>query len=446
MIAEGEPGTHRRLPPALRVRDFRLLWLATVMSNVVVPMQFITLTFWAVDTYPDQKVLYSGLIVATRGLGMLVFSLFGGALADRFERRHVLRCTEISTCALTGLMAVATLADPLGEGTIVLVLGLTFLAAATMAVDTPARSASIPVIVGPALTGRAIGLYNVALQLTFPIVLPLVGYLNGSIGPGKVLAVSLLAWVVILPLMFMLQYSSRVDASREAHRGGLFGDIREGLKYARRDAVITAVMAMVLVLQVIAMPGVGMLGPVWMTEVLDLSRAQFGFIAMLWGLGAFTSSLVFASLTRYTRRGSFLAALVIGFAAAAIIFGYSRSVPLTAAANFALGFAFTGMLVTSMTIVQYTVPEALRGRVMGLFPLAMGASMLNVGVVGALSEAVGLEVIVPLMGWVALASALAITAASPALRRVGREPDDRDGDLPTARDVVTVDSTEARVA
>ena len=80
--------------PSLQHRDFRLLLAATVMANLIMPMQFISLTFWAVDTYPGQKVLVSSLIVAARGAGMLTMSLFGGAIADRFERRKVLLVCE----------------------------------------------------------------------------------------------------------------------------------------------------------------------------------------------------------------------------------------------------------------------------------------------------------------------------------------------------------------
>ena len=445
MTVAGSFAHRSRLPSGLRslqVRDFRLLMGATVMQFLVMPMHLITLTFWAIDTYSDTGVLFSGLIVSVRGLGMLGFGLIGGAFADRFERRNVLRCTELSMFVLTALLACTVLFEPLGGATIVGVLFFVFLTAATMAVDTPARTASIPVIVPPADMGNAIGLNNIAQQITFPIVLPVVGALNSVLGPEKVLLLSLGAWAVILPLVFALRYSSRGAAPRRAS-GGIVRDIRQGLAYARRDSTILAVIAMIAVMQVVGMPGVGMLGPVWMTEVLDLSRSQFGFIASLWGLGAVVSSFTFAALARLTRRPLTLAVLVLVFAAGAIVFGHSRLIPLTAVSNFCLGFAMAGTLVTSISVVQYTVSDEMRGRVMGLFPLVMGLSMLNVLPVSAAGQLFGLEVVVPIMGWATLAIAGFITLSSPALRGGGSGGAHRTEDEPTA---LPAEQAPARIA
>ncbi len=399
-----------------RHRDFSLLMAATVFQNLVMPMQFITLTFWSIDNYPGEKVLFSGLIVAVRGIGMLIFSLLGGAIADRFERRKVLLICESIAFTTTALMAVCMIWKPFDDATIAALLVLVFLAASNMAVDGPSRSASIPVVVNPSQIGHAIALNNVAQQLTFPAVLPLVGWLSGTIGPGKVVAGSLIAWAFIIPLIAMLRYSSKAMAMRRSS-SGFVRDIRDGLGYARRDATIFAVIAMIVAMQVVAMPGVGMLGPVWMTEVLGLSRGQFGLLAMLWGIGAVTSSLTFAARPQMGRRGTTLAAMVLLFAASGILFAHSRSVPLTAVANFGLGFAMTGAIVTAMTLVQYTVSEQMRGRVMGLFPLVMGFSMLSVAPVSFAGQGLGLEVVVPATEWAALAIAGLVVLGAPALRR-----------------------------
>lgn len=402
--------------PSLQHRDFRLLLAATVMANLIMPMQFISLTFWSIDNYPGQKVLFSSLIVGVRGAGMLLFSLFGGAIADRFERRKVLLICESISFTVTLLTAVCMLTKPFGDATIVAVIVLVFFFAANMAIDAPSRSSSIPVIVGQEHMANALALNNVAQQLTFPAILPLTGVLTGTIGPAAVVAISLGAWVVILPLISLLRYSSVAEARSRASRG-VFRDIGDGVRYASRDVTILAVLGMVVVLQVVAMPGVGMLGPVWMTDVLGLSRTSFGFIAMLWGMGALTSSLVFAAYNGMARRGLTLVAMVVLFSLGAIVFGHSRSVALTAVANFALGFALTGAIVTAITLVQYTVKDEMRGRVMGLFPLVMGLSMINVAPVGAASQAWSLEILVPSLGWAALALAAVIAVAVPGLRR-----------------------------
>lgn len=418
MIARA-PAPASGLPSILRAlhhRDYRLLMAATVMQNLTMPMQFITLTFWAADTYEGKTALISSLIVGVRGVGMLLFSFLGGAFADRFERRKVLLVCELTALVVTALMGLCMVTTPFGNATIVAIVALVFLSAANMATDGPSRSASIPVIVGAQDMGSAIALNNVAQQLTFPIVIPLVGFLSGTIGPGKVVLVSLLSWTVILPAISLLKYSSRSAVVKRRSVRGTLADVRAGLIYARRDTTILAIIAMLATMQVVGMPGVGMLGPVWMTEILGLSRAQFGLIAMLWGVGALVSSVGFAFWVKATRRGTTLSAVVVAFAVAGIVFAHSRDPIVTAAANALLGAAMTGAIVTAMTMIQYTVADEMRGRVMGLFPLVMGASMLVVAPVGIAGQAWGLEVVVPVLEWAMLGVAALLIVTQPILR------------------------------
>jgi MFS family permease len=389
------------------------------------PAQFISLSFWAIDEYPDQAVLFSGLIVSARGLGMLGFGLIGGAIADRFERRRVLFACECGAFSLTIVLAILLLTKPFGDATIAAVIAFVFIAAVTMAIDQPSRTALVPVIVGRENLGRALGIFNVAMQVTAPVALLVVGVLVSAFGPGAVLAGSAGAFIFVAPLVLSMRVSSRNEAAhapRAVRPRALLFDIREGLRYARADTVILPVMAMVVVMQVVGMPGVGMLGPVWMTEVLGLSRAQFGLIAMIWGFGAFAGSATLAANTNLAAKGSTLAAFVVLFGISGIVFGHSRIVALTAIANFSLGVAMAGMMLSSATIVQYRVAEEMRGRVMGLFPLIMGLSMLNVGPVSAAGQAAGLPVVVPALEWAVLVLAILILVAAPALRRVQSAP------------------------
>jgi predicted MFS family arabinose efflux permease len=143
---------------------------------------------------------------------------------------------------------------------------------------------------------------------------------------------------------------------------------------------------------------------------------------MTWGIGAMVASIALARLNWLVQRGSTLCFAAILFALSILIFGYSRYVPLTAFANFTLGIAFTTMLVSSSTIVQQTVTDAMRGRVMGLFPLTMGLAQLNTMSIGAIAQLVGLTVVVPALGWITLAICIAIIVGQPALRRVAPRP------------------------
>ncbi len=406
-----------RRSPSLRplaTRDFRLLLAGSTIVSLIMPLHFLTQTFWITDRFPDRSVLYVGLLAASRGSAMLIMSLVGGAIADRVERRKVLLvCESVSVC-VAGVVAVLMLTEPFGGSTIWAILMMSFVSSGTLAVDMPARSASIPAIVGMDQLAPAIGLQQIFVQLMIPISLPMVGLLNSLFEPGHIYAGSLAAWLLILPLISMLRYRSKGGAG--AGRG-FIGNIVDGMKYTRREPTVFAVISLVVVMQVIGMPGVATLGPVWMTKVLGLSKAQFGIIAMTWGLGAFVGSFFFGHQSHLLRRGSTLCVTVLLFCCSAIVFAHSRFVPLTALANFTLGVGMVGTMVCATTICQHAVSEDMRGRVMGLFPLAMGASMLGAAPVSALGQQFGLPIVVAIASWTALSLSFLIIAGRPTLRR-----------------------------
>lgn len=400
---------------ALRHRDFRLLFGGSIVLGFLMPMQFLTQVFWVQDHYPGRQVLYVGLIAASRGSAMLLFSLIGGAFADRFERRRVLLACESAALAISAAVALLMLANPFGEWTVAALLALTFAAAANMAVDMPARTAATPAIVGMADLSNAISLAAIGQQLAFPFAILMTGALNERFGSGEVYAGSLLAWALILPMIAALKFRSTGEANRSR---GVLANIGEGLRYTRRDATIFAVISIVMVMQMIGMPGPATLGPVWMTKVLGLSKAQFGLMGMTWGFGTFAASFFFAYRHELIRRGSTLCFTTLLFAVCAIGFAHSRFIPLTAAVNFGLGFALIGAMVSATTIVQHTVSEEMRGRVMGLFPLAMGLSMLNGAPVSAAGQWLGLEAVFPILAWATLLMTGLIIFGRPTLRRV----------------------------
>ncbi|HMO55047.1 MAG TPA: MFS transporter, partial [Tepidiformaceae bacterium] len=402
---------------AFRYRDFRLLLAGGALVGFVMPMQFLTQIFWIQDRYPDREVLYVSLVAASRGSAMLLFGLLGGAIADRFERRLVLFGCQAATLVIHALVALLMVVEPLGSANIAALLALTFLAAGAMSIDQPARTASTPAIVGMKDLSNGVSLQMFAQQITFPLSLPLVGFLNEWLDAGTVYSLTLIAWVFILPLILMMRYRSRGEGNRGV---GVLRNIGEGLRYTRRDTTIFAVITIVVAIQVLGMPGPATLGPVWMTKILGLSPTQFGFMAMTWGLGTLTASIFYLYRSDLPTKGIVLWLAAAGFAVGAIVFAHSRFIPLTAVANFGLGFCMVSTMVSASTISQHVVSEEMRGRVMGLFPLAMGLQMLGGLPIGIAGQALGLPLVFPILAWTALAAVLVVMVIQPGLRLVGR--------------------------
>ena len=412
-MPSGSPQAFR----ALRHRNFRFLLAGTVLVGLVGPLHFVTQIFWVQHVYPEQQIIYTGLLLGGRGLATLLFSLIGGAIADRFERRQVLLGCESASLVLNIFVALLMLMTPFGGATIIGVVALTFLASATQAIDHPARQASIPSVVGMDDLGNAISLNSAAQQLMIPIAIPLAAVLNGAVGPGVLYAASLFTWLGIIPLIAMLDYESRGEAGRQMLRA-----VVDGLLYTRRHVVILAAVGLVFVMHGVGMPGVGNLGVIWATEILEVGEEGFALMAFGWGGGAVAGSMYFAQRPDVAGRGSTLVLAAIAFAVSAIIFAFSRSIWLTAVTNVGLGVALSASTVSASVIIQQKVVEGMRGRVMGLFPLTNGFAMLLTLPISAVAQSAGLPIVLTVLGWTTLGLSALIVLVVPQIRRVRPEP------------------------
>src|SRR3712207_2410084 len=138
------PATEARFAAfgVLGVRDFRLPFLGMAVSSLAMPMQWV-IQMWVVldPTGEFHAALWLGVSGFVRGLPLLLFSLHGGALADRMDRRKLLVITQVGSMAVALMLAALLLTDQL---TIWLFLPLSFLSSAVMSFDQPARQALVP--------------------------------------------------------------------------------------------------------------------------------------------------------------------------------------------------------------------------------------------------------------------------------------------------------------
>ena len=164
-------GTTGALAP-LYHRDFRLLLAGFAIGQMLMPLQFITQILWVQATAPrDIWLILVAFIATSRGLGALTFGLYGGALADRFNRQHLLLLIQalqiLMTLAIAALM-YAEVGGVLGFGLFFL---LTFLTSGLQSIDAPTRLAIVPDVLGQQLTPSGISLNQVSGQIAMPIAM-----------------------------------------------------------------------------------------------------------------------------------------------------------------------------------------------------------------------------------------------------------------------------------
>ena len=398
----------------LENRDFRLLFTGSAVGHTMMPLQFLTQIFWVQETAPENVwLLLVSLIGASRGVGALTFGLYGGALADRFDRRKLLMVSQalllITTVLIAALMHFSD-GEILGFALFYL---LTFVSAGMFSIDAPTRMAITPDILGRDLTPAGMSLNQAAIQLSMPLAILASGFVIDEFGYSGAYFLSALGHLAVLGALVPMKYrkSTSTGPAGTYGFGRIIRDIREGLGYARHEPVVLWTIVLMFALMGIGFPATSNLGPTWITTVVGVEIRWVGLVAMSWGIGAFASAVVMMRYASFERRGILIAAGAVTFSVAFVIFVADHSVINAVIGNLGLGVGMTMASLSSTILVQHRVPNEIRGRIMSLFQLNMGFAQLMTLPVAALAQWLTLQVLFPWMALTLLVIVLSILAS-----------------------------------
>lgn len=402
----------------LRVRDFRLLLGGFALGQMLMPLQFLTQILWVQEYAPDDTwLILVALIGASRGVGALTFGLYGGALADRFDRRKLLLVTQtlqlVMTVAIAALMFVS-----IGSGIgFVLFFGFTFLSAGLQSVDAPTRLAIVPDILGPELTPAGMSLNQAAAQLAMPLAMFATGMIIHALGFAGAYLLSAIGHLVTIFFVALLSY--RATAGELSRRTGRYGlrealdDVRAGLRYARNQPVILGIIVLIVTMMSLGFPAVANLGPTWVTTVVGVEIRNVGFVVMTWGIGAMIAALALARYSTIQRRGAVIGFGAVLFSVSFIVFVMDQAVINAVIGNLGIGAGMTIATVSATIYIQQVVPNEIRGRLMSIFQLNMGFAQLMTMPIAALGQWLTLPVLFPLLAATMLGAVLLILILRP---------------------------------
>ncbi len=422
MSAKPTP-TRPGMTEPLRLREFRLLLTGFIVGQSMMPLQFVASIAWIQFVADDSvEIIMVGAIGTIRGLGMIGFGLFGGALADRFDRRRLLMVTQAVAFISNILIAVVMWT---GSGTttdLIVFFALTVVASSAHAIDGPTRNAITPEILGPRLTPSGIALNAAAMQLAMPISIFASGLLIDHLGHGTVFAISAFGHLGEVLILAMMSYRTVFSAAHIAARQGqgagqAVRDIVAGLRYARSKAVILWTVVIVVLMMSLIMPPTGTLGPQWVTTVVGATWSQFSYIAVFWGGGAMVASLVLVRFSWIERKGMLTALGVIVMALGFVVFTNPPTVLNAMLGNALLGIGMSTAMVSANATLAHETPNEMRGRIMGLVFLGMGIAQAVGLPLGAVAQALTMETLFPPMSYVVLAFLAGLILLRPVILR-----------------------------
>jgi MFS family permease len=350
-----------------------------------------------------------GLIGLIQFIPAFALTLVAGALADTFDRRRIMMTAQLVALTTGVALFVATAT---GTVTLGLLYGLVMTAAIASAFDSPARMAFLPSLVGRDLFPRVVTIASTNQALAFATGPALGGLLIADFGIAAAYGAYTVLIVTALTLLAFLPSPPAVPSGR----GVSFAVIREGLGFVRRRPVILGCMT--LDMFAVIFGGAAALLPIYATEILQVGPRGYGLLSSALEIGALVTSLTLIMLPPIRHAGRALLVAVGVYGLATIVFGLSRSFPLSLAAYMLVGVADQVSVVMRSTAIQLSTPDELRGRVSAVNLLFIGASnQLGAAESGFLAAATSATFAVVSGGFLSLVVLAIVAARIPELRR-----------------------------
>ena len=398
---------------ALRHRNFALLLVGAIVSNIGTWMQNVTQS-WLVLQLTNSP-LWLGLLGLSFAIPMVTLPLVGGAVVDRVHRVRLLYFTQTAQLLLAFTLAILTWLQLIAVWQILLA---SFFSATLLAFDNPARQALVYDLVPQEDLLNALSL-NAATYTGAALIGPaLAGLLLVPLGPA---ALFFLNGASFLAVLFALTAMGGVRSRGSAAPASLGQAMRTGLSYVWKTRYVLGLLGLSAAAAIFGRSYQSLL-PIFARDIWSAGELGYGLLLSAGGAGALAGALGLAAFSRGHRQGRLMVATGLAFSGLLILFALSPGFLAGFALLFAAGVMATVFTTLISTQLQLTTPNDLRGRVMSMYAITLiGLPSLGALAIGALAEQLGGLQGAPeavLIGGVLMG--LAVLAGAPALWRRDR--------------------------
>ena len=392
---------------AMRHRNYRLFFAGQGLSLVGTWMMTVAQSWLILELTGDPLLL--GVVAAVQWLPVLVLGLFGGLIADTLPKRRTMLGTQSFAALLSLTMAILVLTGTVAVWHVIVVA---FLLGIRNAVDLPTRQAFSVEMVGRENVGNAVALNSAVFNGARVIGPAVAGITIGAFGVGVAFlidSISYLAVIFALLAMRETDLHTRPGIERPTTVRAVMGNLAEGLGYVRRTRPVILSILTVGLVSTFGMNFTVVIPP-FVQEVLHGDATTYGFLMAATGLGSVTSALTIAFSGRTMPLVIGLGGATLG--AALIVLGGSSTFSIALLAMFVAGIGSIAMAATANTLVQLTVPDQLRGRVMSVYTTVFAGSTPFGGLIaGAIASGFGAATAIVFGGALSLATGVAAMAS-----------------------------------
>ena len=378
-----------------------MLLLMTAMQMQMVVRSYLT---YEITSSP----FLLGLVNAGFSIPMLLLALFGGAIADRMERKLIIQIGQLVAVVLSLVIGISIATDTV---TWMHLLGVSMAQGALFSFLVPARQALIPQLVGKDNLTNAMSLDAAAMSATMLVAPAIGGVLYNVIGPDGVYY--LITGCGVLAILFTSAVKAPArDKSRA--RTAMLGDIKSGLMYVVRSRMVLVLIILGLLTTLLAQP-FRFIMPVFVVDVYGKGPESMGLLVAITGVGALIGSLWIASIGKWHRGLLLLGSGLVSGVALLLV----ASIPVYFAAAgimILLGLGDAGRQTLNQAMIMEEVDDEYRGRVMSIFMMIWGMMPLGVLPAGLLAEAVSGQFAVGVMATLLILVTFVLWATQKQLR------------------------------
>jgi predicted MFS family arabinose efflux permease len=386
--------------------------MACFVSQISFSMMLIT-RGWLVLKLTDSPFL----VTAVTAIAMLPPSLaapFTGVMADRLNRRTILIMGEIATFVVLLALSFLVLKELVQTWH---VFALSALSGMALAFTLPTRPVVVPNLVASGNLINGMALYSTLFSASMFVGPAMAGYIIDAQSIGMAVLTASLLLIPAVALLFLLRLPQPMEGSEQALSRSVLANLSEGLAYVVQRPALIGILLLALVIAAFGSPYMTLL-PVVARDILDVGPDGLGLLGAGSGIGALAGAftVAFFSSSRHIKLLLFASGLGIG--PLLILFALSSIFAVSLAIIVVVGAVIQIFYTTNITLVQIAAPDYIRGRVMGIRYVTMGAGTLGILLLGVAAEVLNPVVALVLMGLFALVLIMLLLGAIPELRRL----------------------------
>ncbi|HVJ09834.1 MAG TPA: MFS transporter [Acidisarcina sp.] len=355
---------------ALRNPDFRIFWSGNFLSNIGTWMQNVALGWLILEL--TESSFWLGMVGFAASFPFLIFTLFGGVIADRVNKRYLLVGTQTIMMILAFLLAALAYFKII---TIRSLIVIAFLNGMVMSLNAPSYQAMVPQLVRSSDLPNAVALNSAQFNMSRVVGPTLGGYAMAFFGVAGNFFLNGVSFLAVLASLFRIHYPE----TKPGDGLTMWQSLKEGFAYVRANAQMWAIIGLVGTVSFFVVPFLTFI-PFFARNILHTSARGLGILMACSGLGAFFAAVTIAYFGKLRHRGAVIVASGLFVMASVIGFCYSHSFVLSAFLQMCEGY---GLILTVSTVnvsMQQLSSSEMRGRVMSIY----STSYLGLPPVGAL--------------------------------------------------------------